>query len=307
MKKFAAVAVLAAAFALPCLAVRSNDFTKASNSYSRKYQSDKSRYGEEKSRMQGERAGMGKSFSPKTETSRFQGEAARLDGAAAEYFFDKTAPDASKKFAVKDYSGMSGDWSRGDTRASLKNSDVNLSKKYAGKIDVYRRDTDKQREIDAYYSSISERSMSEINKFYSRTPNSSANDDMIKKAGAQLGGEGDGGGFFDFLSSHEKIKRAPVSFKSRPASSSEFSRKGSAPAETVQTPTPAAVSESAAARRQYVPQETSATVLSRPTQSIRSNVLTEEIPLERAKKLRFLNVPEELRSNASIKVRVKED
>lgn len=76
MKKFAAVAVLAAAFALPCLAVRSNDFTKASNSYSRKYQSDKSRYGEEKSRMQGERAGMGKSFSPKTETSRFQGEAA---------------------------------------------------------------------------------------------------------------------------------------------------------------------------------------------------------------------------------------
>ena len=304
MKKFAAVAVLAAAFALPCHAVKSNDFTKASNSYSRKYQSDKSRYGEEKSRMQGERAAMDKSFSPKTETSRFQGESAHLDGNAAEYFFDKTAPDASKKFGVKDYSGMSGDWAKGNSHASFKNSDVNLSKKYVGKIDVYRRDVDKQREIDGYYSSISERSMTEINKFYSRTPNGSTNDDMIKKAGAQLGGEGDDGGFFDFLSSHEKIKRAPVSFKSRPASSSEFSRDGAKPVETLQAPTPATV---ATGRQQSVPQEASATVLSRPTQTIRSNVLTEEIPLERAKKLRFLNVPEELRSNASIKVRVKED
>lgn len=329
MRMFRKTSILAAGllFALPlcCFAVKSNDFTKASNSHSRKYQTEKSRYGEERSRMQDKRADS-KMFSPKTGTSEFQGEkfnAANEQAAQAQ--FDKILPDASKKFDGKMFDGARDNVSIGDKRAQIVNADLNLSKKYEGKIDIYKRDVDKQREIDAYYSSLSSRSMDEINKFYSRASRDPSAADKVERAGEQLNDDSDD--FFDFLSSKEKIERSPVSFSGHEISRDEFFGRRAAEAEiskrgggvqTANLPQNAAQnlpaqtsSQTPVVRRQTANGEFTQTRVVSPSSQVRTpprkDVAEETIDPNRAKKLHFLNVPDNMRSKATIKVQVKED
>ena len=314
-------------FALPlcCFAIKSSDFTKASSSHSRKYQTEKSRYGQERSKMQDKRA-ESKMFSPQTGTSEFQGEKFNMnDNQSARAQFDKTLPDASKKFDGKMFEGARGNLTIGDKRTQIANSEQNLSKKYEGKIDIYKRDVDKQREIDAYYSSLSERSMDEINKFYSRTVKDSSNTDKVKRAGEQLNGDSDD--FFDFLSSKEKIERSPVSFTGHAVSRDEFFGKRAAEAEMLkraggaqsaqypqnaaQNPQQRQSAQTTTVHRQIPNGELTQTRVVSPNSQVRTpprkDVAEETIDPTRAKKLHFLNVPENMRSKATIKVQVKED
>lgn len=329
MRLFRKTSMLAAGllFALPlsCFAIKSNDFTKASNSHSRKYQTEKSRYGQERSKMQDKRADS-KMFSPKTDTSEFQGEKFGAgDSQAARAQFDKISPDASKKFDGKMFEGTRENLSIGGKRAQMTNSELNLSKKYEGKIDIYKRDVDKQREIDAYYSSLTSRSMDEINKFYSRASRDPSAADKVKQAGSQLNGGSDD--FFDFLSSKEKIERSPVSFSGREVSRDEFFGRRAAEAEiskrggstqTAELPQnsarnlPAQTSpQTPVVRRQTTNGEYTQTRAVSPSSQVRTpprkDVAEETIDPNRAKKLHFLNVPENMRSKATIKVQVKEE
>ncbi len=296
---------LLTAIPLYCFAVKSNDFTKASTSFSRKYQTEESRFGERRSKMQDMKADS-KVFSPKVDTSRYQGRESYLkDNEEAKYRFDKEAPDASKKYDAEMYKGNTDKWRHGDEKAHLDNYDVNMTRQYKGKIDLFKRDIKKQKLIDEYYSTIYQRSMEEINKFYSRSSRGSSGADTVKKAGAQIGGESDDDwDFFDFLSSKQKIERTPVMFKGREWTREELKGRNAAslpPSEAAPKNAP----------ESSVPVLQKAAVLpprGKPMQRLNSPVLSEElIDPEQAKKLQFLKVPDEMRSKATIKVQIKED
>lgn len=299
---------LLTAIPLSCFAVKNNDFTKASSSFSRKYQTQESRWSDKKSPMQSQ------SFEKKPFNAPDNAEGLRdrqwhqKDSQTAKDIFNKKSPDASKKFPSKEYNGKQNEsWDKSGEKASFENWDNNMSKKYKGKIDVYKRDVDKQRQIDEYYSSISERSMDEINKFYSRSARSPQRDEMVKKAGQQINGE-DEDDFFDFLSSKEKIKRSPVMFKGREQKTRERNLSdASSPAAPQPRQNYGENSTASAANSEFA--KASKTNPKKQTQTLkRSNVISETvIEPERAKKLQFLKIPDDFRSDATIKVQIKED
>lgn len=91
-----------------------------------------------------------------------------------------------ENFDVPEYSGKTRRdlWDGADVPLALENTDRNLSKKYLGKIDVNKRDTQYQEFLRDQYAELMEMSMREINKFYFRESHSDEPGVVISQAGA---------------------------------------------------------------------------------------------------------------------------
>ena len=317
MSKNAAVFYLTAGLltaASASYALRSNDFTRANGSFSRKYESENSALGEQKSRFNGMDMDKKSFTSPDNASSLVQKRSWLTDNSSAASLSSKRDVDASKSFASPDYKGKIEDyWQNGKT-ASVLNSDVDLSKKYEGKIDVSKRNTDKQKYIDEYYGSLSERSMQEINKYYSRTSVSDSETDVIKTAGGKINPEESG--FFDFLTGDEHIKRPQVMFKGPEKKTPKPEAEQPAPAAQTLPEKPfigvAGPHPQNAVKQINEPASAVPTQVAdgKKSQVVRkdSNVISETaIDPDVAKRTQFMKVPEDLRSKATIKVQVKEN
>ncbi len=290
--------LVASLLALPlcCFAIKSNDFTRSSAIGSRRYRNDNTNDLKQKTSQFGEKRldletyyDSSKRVNLGDERSHWNDDISNIDTSSRAY-------GASRRFPVPEYNGDTKPWNFADKRASFVNSDRNLTKKYNGKIDINKRNTDYQNFIKDYYGELVERSMEDINKYYSRTSTGS-NDKFLQRAGGKLLGE-DEEGFFDFLSSDEKIKRKSVSFRGVDNSSISVKRKPESTSvpkgETLLSPQTSYVPVS--------PSSNSGNKMLRIDDDIKETV----IDAEQARGLQFLNVPDQFRSKATIKVKVKD-
>ncbi len=299
LKKFFIIAVSFTTIPLCCFAIKSNDFTKASASAFKRYQTDKSNLSEKSSNISTEKLDT-KMFYDSTRRSNLRDKESRMSG-------KNTSLDSSHKYGnqkrleLLEYNGDVRLWDKGKQEANFVNSDKNFTKKYKGKIDITKRNREYQDFIEAYYGNLVERSMEDINKYYSRSASDTNNDKYVKTAGDKLRAEDDEG-FFDFLSSNKKIKRKPLSFtgvekkirskkslESKEENNAEISRDFLPNAETSQKSS--ILNQSSQVQQKIVND---------------NDAIEESIDAEKAKRLRFLNVPEQFRSKASIKVKVKD-
>ena len=281
----------AALFAAPlsCPAQKNNDMTKSAAGYSKRYRAQDSSLGDQKSRLQGSRFEK-KDFADSGKPSRFEGMKPRDMGGKTFRDSGKTAPEASKKFSAPEYKGPKGEWRGASDRASFKNAGKNLTKTYSGKIDVAKRNREYQDFVEKYYGSLADRSMEDINKYYSRAPKEGGAD-IVKKAGGKISGEDDEG-FFDFLSPRQK--RPAVRFTG-------VEKKIKPPKPEAREEKPVQTSSRAAHAR---PPENAPRARVSPKPENRE--IVEQIDAEKAKRMNFLNIPDQFRSDATIKVKVKE-
>jgi len=281
----------ASLFAVPlsCLAQKNNDMTKSAAGYSKRYRTQDSMLGDKKSQFQDSRFEK-KSFVDSDKTSRFGGMKSRVIGDKNFPDSGKAAPDASKKFSVPEYKGSKGEWRGGSDKANFKNADRNLTKTYSGKIDIAKRNREYQDFVEKYYGSLTDRSMEDINKYYSRAPKEGGAD-IVKKAGGKISGE-DEEGFFDFLS--PRAKRQPVRF--------------TGVEKKIRPPKPEAQETKPAQTNSHAPQVRApeSAPRKRVSQTPENREVVEQIDAEKAKRINFLNIPDQFRSNATIKVKVKE-
>ncbi len=286
---------------LCCFAIKSNDFTKSSAVGARRFQQTNRTSGfDGKTSQLGDKKldtkqyyDNSKKANVGSQRSRWSGEVSNIDASAR-------AQGASKKFGVPEYQGDTSAWQFSDKKSRFANANKNFSKKYEGKIDINKRNTTYQNFIKDYYGELVERSMEDINKYYSRTSFGS-NDKFFQEAGGKLRGE-DEEGFFDFLFSDEKVKRRPVSFR---GVDNSFIKSAAKKEETPRQSTQASDDAGATYHRSYVPVSQSSEGGKRKL-LIDDGAVEKVIDTEQAKSLRFLNVPEQFRSKATIKVKVKD-
>ncbi len=288
-------------FTIPlcCFAIKSNDFTKSSAVGSRRFQqTDRTSGFDGKTSQFGDKKLDTKQYYDSSRKANVGNERSRWSGEISNIEASSRAQGASKKFGVPEYHGDTSAWRLSEKKSRFANANKFFSKKYEGKIDIDKRNTTYQNFIKDYYGELVDRSMEDINKYYSRTSVGS-NDKFFQKAGGKLRGE-DEEGFFDFLFSDEKVKRRPVSFR---GVDNSFFKSATKKEETSTKANEEA--ESTTYHHSYVP-------VSQTSEGGKRKLLIDDgaaekvIDAEQAKSFRFLNVPEQFRSKATIKVKVKD-
>lgn len=299
-------AFLAAAVPSDAFAVLNNDFTRANSTFmKRRFEESKT------SAMQGRRA---LDADKKVEKKTFEdiGDVSYLrkmkphveEGLPGAEMSGQRAQGNRENFEIPQYSGKTGRdlWDGADVPLALENTDKNLSKKYLGKIDVNKRDTQYQEFLRDQYAELMEMSMREINKFYFRESHSDEPGVVISKAGDKLRENDES--FWDMLSPNRNIDRGRVFIKKTRLGQSAATvapAEGESPAAARAATanfTPAQSHMAPAQRRPAaVPQQTSRGEL-RAIETVDDNI---------GKQFDLLRVPDSLRAGRpTIKVEVKE-
>lgn len=292
----------------PSYALKNNDFTKANASSNKKYSSEKSKLGERRSYLQEQ---------GKVERLRF------VTPDNADYLANQMAPKPDSALGdsmsrqrdyrsrqeyldIPEYHKESDDWYKARTELHLDNIDRDLSKKYLGKIDTSKRDLYDQNYLRERYAEMLELSMQDINKFYFRESHSTEAGIPTQVAGGDLK-DGDDASIFDFLSNEKKIDRPKVSLigprKNPPpdADSSENSKPVSEAA-----PSAAPLPPSGGVKLMPPVVKRSSESPSQQQQSGQKKRVTaiERLDPESVKNFQFMNLPENMRGETTIKVEV---
>lgn len=299
-------AFLAAAVSADAFAVLNNDFTRANSTFmKRRFEESKT------SAMQGRKA---RDADKKVEKKTFEdiGDVSYLremkphveEGLPGAEMSRQRAQGNRENFDVPEYSGKTRRdlWGGADVPLALENTDRNLSKKYLGKIDVNKRDTQYQEFLRDQYAELMEMSMREINKFYFRESHSDEPGVVISQAGGKLRENDES--FWDMLSPNRNIDRGRVFIKKTrlgqsAATAAPAGEESPAAARAAAANFTPAQSPMAPAQRRpaAVPQQTGRGEL-RAVETVDDNI---------GKQFDLLRVPDSLRAGRpTIKVEVKE-
>ena len=183
----AAIAVFFAVF-VACQAfsqVKATDFTRANATLNKRYdgkESDafkKSFQGSDMRYKSFKNENAGKTWNGASQTASISGQKSAFSnegfsGSDKKY----SVPEFSQYSQTSRYNGVPEDF-------LMDNADRNMSKKYEGAFDTEKRSRFHNK-IRADYNDHIERSMSDINKYYSRKPTDGESGIAIKKAGADL-------------------------------------------------------------------------------------------------------------------------
>ena len=183
----AAIAVFFAVF-VACQAfsqVKATDFTRANATLNKRYdgkESDafkKSFQGSDMRYKSFKNENAGKTWNGASQTASISGQKSAFSnegfsGSDKKYL----VPEFSQYSQTSRYNGVPEDF-------LMDNADRNMSKKYEGAFDTEKRSRFHNK-IRADYNDHIERSMSDINKYYSRKPTDGESGIAIKKAGADL-------------------------------------------------------------------------------------------------------------------------
>ena len=208
---------------------------------------------------------------------------------------------------IPEYSGKTDDWYKAHTELHLDNIDRDLSKKYLGKIDTSKRDLYDQDYLRERYAEMLELSMQDINKFFFRQSHSTEAGIPMQVAGGELN-EDEAGSIFDFLSNEKKIDRPKVSLigpKKNPTSET----KSSDDSKSEPSPLPATKQLPPSGGVKIMPpvvNRSSDSFSQQQTGQKKRVTAVEKVDPDSIKDFQFMNLPENMRGETTIKVEVDE-